>query len=88
MEVDAAERELAAFIERRANAREAANRAEESWKAPTRRRLRQRQRENAEAWAQHYQSMARVHHGMAAEVAAKADAVRGRLEEQPKGASK
>ncbi len=83
MDAETAERELNAFIERRAKGREAANRAEESWKAPTRRRWRQRQQEIMLDWADHYRSMARVHHGIAA---AKADAVLESLEE-PKGAA-
>ena len=69
------DRELNAFIEKRAKRREAANAAEESWKEPTRRRQQQAQRENALAWARHYQSMARAHHDMAAQMAAKADDV-------------
>ncbi len=86
MDVENAERELNAFIERRAKGRQAANAAEESWKEPTRRRRRQERRDNALAWAQHYQSMARAHHDMAAQLSAKADAVLEQLEE-PKGAT-
>ena len=86
MNLESAERELNAFIERRAKGRKEATAFEESWKAPTR-RLRQQQRENAEAWAQHYRSMARAHHDMAAQLSAKADAVLEQLEEQPKGAA-
>ena len=63
-QLEAVDRELNAFIEKRAKGREAANRAEESWKAPTRQRHQQRQRENALAWADHYQSMARVPFGL------------------------
>ena len=87
MDLETVDRELAAFVERRVKGREAANRAEESWKAPTRRRLRQQQRDNAEAWVRHYRSMARAHHDMAARFAAQADDVLERLGEQPKGAA-
>ena len=78
--LEAVDKELAAFVEKRAKSRETANREEESWKAPTRRRRRQERRENALAWADHYASMARVHHGLAAECAEKADAVLEQLE--------
>jgi hypothetical protein len=77
---DSAERELNAFVSRRSKGREEANRAEESWKAPTRRRQQQRQRENAEAWARYYQALARTHHDLAAKAAAKADDIIERLE--------
>ncbi len=86
MNIETAERELNRFIERRAKSREAANLREESWKAPTRRRNQQERRENARAWADHYASLARVHHGLAAEMAARADAVLELLEDEPKGA--
>jgi len=39
-------------------------------------------RDNTLAWAAHFQSMARVHHGLVAELAAKADAVLEREEQQ------
>ena len=86
-QLEAVDRELNAFIEKRAKGREAANAAEASWKAPARERRQQTRRENALAWAQHYQSMARAHHDMAAQMAAKADDVLEQLGEQPKEAS-
>lgn len=82
MDVETAERQINAFVEKRAAGREAANRAEESWKEPTRRRRRQERRENAQAWAAHYQNMARAHHDMAASAAAKADYILELLEDE------
>ncbi len=79
MNIETAERELNAFIERRAKSREAANLQEQSWKEPTRRRREQTRQENAYAWAAHYESLARAHHDLAASAAAKADAVRESL---------
>ena len=86
-QLEAVDRELNAFIEKRAEGREAANEQEESWKGPTRRRLRQQQHENARAWARHYQAMAKSHHDMAARFAARADDLFEQLGEQPKGAA-
>ena len=87
MDIEAVDRELARFIEKRAKGREMANRVEESWKEPTRRRHRQRQRETAEAWVAYYRSMAISHHDMAAQLSAKADDLAAQLGEQPKGAA-
>ena len=87
MDLETVDRELNAFIERRANARKEANAFEESWREPTRRRRRQQQRDNALAWADYYRSMAHAHHDMAARFAARADRILDQLGEQPKGAA-
>ncbi len=79
MDLVRVEEQLNALVEKRAKSRAAATAAEESLKAPTRRRREQIRRENARAWAEHYASMARAHHGLAAEMAARADAVLGQI---------
>ena len=81
MDVEQASAGIDALIGKRAKQRETANREVESWREPTRLRRQRMRRENARAWADHFRSMARVHHGIAAEAAAKADAALEQLEQ-------
>jgi hypothetical protein len=62
------------LIDKRAKERQVANAEEAVWKKPNRRRQ-QMQRDNALAWAAPHKNMARVHHDLATELAAKADAL-------------
>ncbi len=80
MDLERAEDQLNSLIEKRAKGREAANAEFAAWHEPTRQRRQQIRRENARAWVAHYESMARTHHGLAAEAAAKADAALEELE--------
>jgi hypothetical protein len=58
VDLETAERQINLFIEKRAAEREVANREEESWKEPTRRRRARMRRENRAAWFSHYSSLA------------------------------
>jgi hypothetical protein len=75
--VEAAEAALDQFIERRARGREDAQREEEFWKESTRRVNEKRRRENLAAWCEYYRQLALRHHDLAAENAARADALAG-----------
>ena len=72
---EAVEAGLNELINRRSASQEEANRTEELWKASERRVRERRQRENAQRWHDYYSTMARVHHGIAAEHAKRAEVV-------------
>jgi thiamine kinase-like enzyme len=72
-----AESQIDAFILKRSRERDDANRIEEAWKESTRRVNEKRLRENRDAWAAHYRQLALCHHDLAAENAARADAMLG-----------
>ena len=57
--------------------RQRANRREAELRAVDERRTRQLHEENAVLWREHFIRMARNHHDLAAEYAAKADALNG-----------
>ncbi len=80
MDVESAERQLDKLIVRRG--RDGANAVEELWKASERRHREELQRENREAWAEYHRGLALVHHGLAAENAARADALIEEKEEK------
>ena len=75
--VEDAEKSIDAFILKRSRSQEVANREEEAWKASTRRHNERRHLENRDAWAEHYRQLALCHHDLAAENAARADALAG-----------
>ncbi len=81
MNIESVEKTLSDIVEKRAKGRAVANIAAEGWKASTRQRRQRERRENALAWASHYSSLARAHHDLAAEMAAKADAAIELLED-------
>jgi hypothetical protein len=64
-----------ALINRRG--RHEANSIEEAWSASEKRQREERHKENREAWITYYRGLARVHHGLAADHDAKADALEG-----------
>lgn len=68
------EKELDAFIERRSRARDPEEESE-AWKESVRAYHHGRRRENREAWRHHHRLMQRVHEGIAAEHAARAEAL-------------
>ena len=79
-----AEAQLNGFIDRQAAkvkedraGQEHANRIEAELRAADERRTRQLHEENAVLWREHFIRMARNHHDLAAEYAAKADALNG-----------
>ena len=82
MDVAKASDQIDQLIDKRSERRRAANAAEESWKQPTRERRERRRRDNARAWAEHYASMARAHHDLAAKAAEKADRVLVQLDKE------
>ena len=82
VDLEAAERQLNGLVEKRAKERETANREVETWRQPTRRRRERMRRDNARAWAEHYASMARAHHDLAAKAAEKADRVLVQLDKE------
>ncbi len=70
------ERDLDALITRRHEKREATEgerRIEEAWAESERRETARRRAENRMAWTEHHERMYRVHAGLAAEHAAKAE---------------
>jgi hypothetical protein len=73
--VDAAEQCIDAFINKRARDREAANAVEDMWSANERRHKERRREENREAWAEYHRGLALVYHALAAEHAAKVEAL-------------
>ena len=70
-----AESQIDAFILKRNRERESANREEEAWKESTRRVSEKRRRENLAAWREYYRQLALRHHDLAAENAARAEAL-------------
>ncbi len=80
MNIESVGKTLSDSVEKRAKGRAVANIAAEGWKASTRERREQIRRENARAWASHFESLALAHHDLAAAAAAKSDALREQLE--------
>jgi hypothetical protein len=74
-DVEAAESQLNVLIERRSKGRDEANAHAAMWAASERRHRENIRAQNREAWAAYYRGLARSHHALAAENAARADAV-------------
>ncbi len=84
MDTVTAEAELNRFLDRQAGkvkedraGQEAANRREAELKRADERHTAQLHRENRALWVEHFQRMARSHHDLAAEYAARADQLNG-----------
>jgi hypothetical protein len=75
--IERAESELNSFINKRARGRDEANAEAKLWAASVRCHKEEQRRVNAQAWAAYYRTLALVHHGLAAENSARADAVEG-----------
>lgn len=78
--LEKAEAQIDQFIEKRAREKADEQKIAELWAESDRREREKRRRENAQAWHDYYSSMARVHHGIAAEHAKRADGVLELLE--------
>ncbi len=78
----AAEASIDAYIERRARGRDEANAISEVWASSEKRHRERRREENREAWAEYHRGLALVYHALAAEHAAKADALIEEKEEK------